>query len=78
MQVTYDFSQQTVIVTGGARGIGEAIAASFVASGADVWIWDVEPVELAGAQSVEPWPWPLERRFLTPPLIFQCERRDLC
>ena len=56
MQVTYDFSQQTVIVTGGARGIGEAIAASFVASGADVWIWDGEPVELAGAQSVEPWP----------------------
>ncbi|KRE07578.1 3-oxoacyl-ACP reductase [Bosea sp. Root670] len=52
MQVTYDFSQQTVIVTGGARGIGRAIAASFVASGADVWIWDVEPVELAGAQSV--------------------------
>lgn len=52
MQVTYDFSQQTAIVTGGARGIGRAIATDFVASGADVWVWDIEPVELAGAHSV--------------------------
>jgi len=52
MQVRYDFSQQTAIVTGGARGIGRAIATEFVASGAEVWIWDIEPVELAGARSV--------------------------
>jgi len=52
MQVTYDFSQQIAVVTGGARGIGRAIAAGLVASGADVWIWDIEPVELAGAHSV--------------------------
>jgi len=52
VQVKYDFSRQTAIVTGGARGIGRAIATGFVTSGADVWIWDVEPVELAGAHSV--------------------------
>ncbi|QEL23705.1 SDR family oxidoreductase [Bosea sp. F3-2] len=52
MQVAYEFSRQTAIVTGGARGIGRAIAAAFAASGADVWIWDIEPVELAGAHSV--------------------------
>jgi len=53
MQVRYDFSGQTAIVTGGARGIGRAIATELVASGADVWIWDIEPVELSGARSVQ-------------------------
>ncbi len=51
MDVQYDFSGQTVIVTGGARGIGRAIAAQFVRSGAQVWVWDVDPVELDGAHS---------------------------
>jgi 3-oxoacyl-[acyl-carrier protein] reductase len=52
MQVAYDFAGQTAIVTGGARGIGRAIAALLAESGAEVWIWDIEPVELAGTRSV--------------------------
>ena len=52
MDIQYDFSRQTTIVTGGGRGIGRAVAAKFVQSGARVWIWDVEPVELDGAQSM--------------------------
>jgi len=46
MSVSYDFSGQTAIVTGGARGIGRAIVTQFVRSGAHVWIWDVDPIEL--------------------------------
>ncbi len=52
MDPTFDFSGQTAIVTGGARGIGRAIATQFVQSGAAVWIWDTHPVELNGAQSL--------------------------
>jgi 2-dehydro-3-deoxy-L-rhamnonate dehydrogenase (NAD+) len=52
MRVTYDFSGQTAIVTGGARGIGRAIASLLAESGAEVWIWDVAPVELPGTHSV--------------------------
>jgi 2-dehydro-3-deoxy-L-rhamnonate dehydrogenase (NAD+) len=52
MDPKFDFSGQTVIVTGGARGIGRAIATQFVRSGAEVWIWDIHPVELDGAQSL--------------------------
>jgi 3-oxoacyl-[acyl-carrier protein] reductase len=52
MEIHYDFSGQTAIVTGGSRGIGRAIAAQFVRSGAQVWIWDVDPVELEGARSL--------------------------
>jgi 3-oxoacyl-[acyl-carrier protein] reductase len=48
----YDFSGQTAIVTGGARGIGRAVASQFVRSGAQVWIWDIDPVELDGAHSL--------------------------
>jgi 2-dehydro-3-deoxy-L-rhamnonate dehydrogenase (NAD+) len=49
MQVSYDFSGQTAIVTGGARGIGRAIASHLLRSGAKVRIWDIDPVELEGA-----------------------------
>jgi NAD(P)-dependent dehydrogenase (short-subunit alcohol dehydrogenase family) len=52
MDIQYDFSGQTAIVTGGARGIGRAIATQFLRSGAQVWIWDVDPVELDGAHSL--------------------------
>ena len=51
MAVTYDFTGQTAIVTGGARGIGRAIVAQLVGSGARVWIWDIDPVEVDGARS---------------------------
>jgi 2-dehydro-3-deoxy-L-rhamnonate dehydrogenase (NAD+) len=53
MSVLYDFSGQTTIVTGGARGIGRAIATQFLRSGAQVWIWDVDPIKLDGAQSLK-------------------------
>jgi len=52
MSVTYDFAGRTAIVTGGARGIGRAIAGKLALSGADVWIWDIEPVELEGTRSL--------------------------
>ncbi len=50
--IRYNFSGQTAVVTGGARGIGRAIAAQLVRFGAQVWIWDNDPVELDGAHSL--------------------------
>lgn len=52
MPVTYDFSGRTAIVTGGSRGIGRAIAGQLVESGANVWVGDIEPAELAGARTL--------------------------
>jgi NAD(P)-dependent dehydrogenase (short-subunit alcohol dehydrogenase family) len=52
MPVTYDFANQTAIVTGGARGIGRAISQLLAGSGADVWIWDIDPVELPATRSI--------------------------
>lgn len=37
-----DFTGKTAIVTGGANGIGLAVARQLKASGADVWIFDLE------------------------------------
>jgi 2-dehydro-3-deoxy-L-rhamnonate dehydrogenase (NAD+) len=50
--IQYDFSGQIAIVTGGARGIGRAVATQLVRFGARVWIWDIDPVELDGAHSL--------------------------
>ena len=36
MNVTYDFSGRTSIVTGAGRGVGRQIVADFVATGAQV------------------------------------------
>jgi NAD(P)-dependent dehydrogenase (short-subunit alcohol dehydrogenase family) len=52
MGISYDFGGQTAIVTGGARGIGRAISQVLCSSGADVWIWDIDPVDLPGTHSI--------------------------
>lgn len=50
------FSAKGVIVTGAARGIGEAVAARFVAEGARVLLVDVLPeVEATAARLGQPW-----------------------
>ncbi|AUG29014.1 MULTISPECIES: SDR family NAD(P)-dependent oxidoreductase [Microbacterium] len=48
-QVTFDFRDTSVVITGGARGIGAGIGALFAASGADVSVWDREPAAFAGS-----------------------------
>jgi 2-dehydro-3-deoxy-L-rhamnonate dehydrogenase (NAD+) len=50
--IRYNFSGQTAVVTGGARGIGRAIATQLVRFGAQVWIWDNDPVKLDGGRSL--------------------------
>lgn len=52
IDIQYDFSGHIAIVTGGARGIGRAVATQLVRFGARVWIWDIDPVELDGAHSL--------------------------
>jgi 3-oxoacyl-[acyl-carrier protein] reductase len=50
-----DLNDRCAVVTGGAQGIGEAVAARFVASGAKVSLWDRDAklLELARAQLAE-------------------------
>jgi len=48
---SYDLLNQTAIITGGAQGIGLAIAARLVASGARVSLWDIDPAALAAASA---------------------------
>jgi NAD(P)-dependent dehydrogenase (short-subunit alcohol dehydrogenase family) len=45
-----DLTHRAAIVTGGARGIGLAIARRLLASGASVSLWDVDAAALAQAQ----------------------------
>lgn len=47
-QVRFDYSGTSVVVTGGARGIGAGIGALFAAAGADVSVWDRDPSGFAG------------------------------
>lgn len=52
MSVSFDFNGRTAIVTGGARGIGRAVSQLLADSGAEVWVWDVDPVEHPATRSV--------------------------
>jgi 3-oxoacyl-[acyl-carrier protein] reductase len=42
MTISFDFIDQTVVVTGAARGIGRAVARAFAANGADVFVLDAD------------------------------------
>jgi 2-dehydro-3-deoxy-L-rhamnonate dehydrogenase (NAD+) len=44
------FAGQTAVITGGASGLGKAVAARLVAEGADVALWDINAAALAAAQ----------------------------
>ena len=44
-----DLSGRKAVVTGAARGIGRAIVQRFLASGAEVGLWDVDPAALDAA-----------------------------
>ena len=46
-----DLSGRNAVVTGGARGIGYAIAQRLLQSGASVSVWDVDPEAAAEAKS---------------------------
>jgi 2-dehydro-3-deoxy-L-rhamnonate dehydrogenase (NAD+) len=47
-----NFREPDSHLTGGARGLGRAISQLLASSGADVWIWDVDPIELPGTRSI--------------------------
>ena len=53
MPNTYDLAGKNAIVTGGAKGIGRAIAELLLVNGCDVVIWDASPSNVASADSVQ-------------------------
>ncbi|MEH6727839.1 MAG: SDR family NAD(P)-dependent oxidoreductase [Hyphomicrobiales bacterium] len=46
-----DLNQQHAVVTGGAQGLGFAMAKRFIASGATVTLWDLDEERLASAKA---------------------------
>jgi 2-dehydro-3-deoxy-L-rhamnonate dehydrogenase (NAD+) len=44
MPTSYDFRDRIAVVTGGAQGIGRAIATHLLHGGATVWLWDRDTV----------------------------------
>lgn len=53
MPNTYDLAGKNAIVTGGAKGIGRAIAQLLVANGCDVVIWDASRADVPGTTSMQ-------------------------
>ena len=51
--VEYDFGGRGAVVTGGAKGIGLAIAQRLAGAGAAVAIWDMKPDPLRGSEAGE-------------------------
>ena len=60
MTISFDFTGRTVVVTGGARGIGLALSQFFAASGATLAVADVDPAALAAVATELPGVIPLE------------------
>src|SRR5262245_54382008 len=51
MPTPYDLAGRSAIVTGGAKGIGRAIAERLLAEGARVVVWDMNPAHIPGVES---------------------------
>jgi NAD(P)-dependent dehydrogenase (short-subunit alcohol dehydrogenase family) len=52
MPTVYDFRDRVAVVTGGAQGIGRAIAEHLLQDGATIWLWDRD-IALARAAAAE-------------------------